>query len=135
MPSKGEHAVTTIAYDHQIFSMQQFGGVSRYFGDSCPGWAARRLDAGRDCPLHFNDYLANSPVRRLGGYLPRRVPHTGPLYRAVNAVVAPLLHLATGADLLHHTYYSSRPRPRGAKVVVTVFDMIHELFAALLFRA
>lgn len=129
MPSKGECAVTTIAYDHQIFSMQQFGGVSRYFCE-----IAARIGQHASwkpvviAPLHFNDYLANSSVRRLGCYLPRRLPHIGPLYRAVNAVVAPLLHLATGADLLHHTYYASSPRQRGAKVVVTVFDLIHEIF-------
>ena len=128
MVNTGECAVTRIAYDHQIFSIQQFGGVSRYFCEiaarvqQVAGWHSVVV-----APVHFNEHLAGSLVRRLGYYLPRRVPRTGPLYKAANAVVAPLLHMATGADLLHRTYYSCWPRSHGAKVVVTVFDLIHEI--------
>lgn len=123
-----ECSVKAIAYDHQIFSIQQVGGVSRYFCElaarvgSATGWSSVVI-----APVHFNDHLAASPAHRIGCYLPKRVPHTGPLYRAANMVVAPLFHRATRSDLLHRTYYSRSPRPRGAKVVVTVFDLIHEL--------
>lgn len=119
--------MTTIAYDHQIFSMQEFGGVSRYF---CEVASRTKAVAGWDsvvvAPMHFNEHLAGTAVRQLGIYLPRRVP-SGPLRRAVNTVVAPLLLMSTAAQVLHRTYYASRPRPYGAKVVVTVFDMIHEI--------
>jgi glycosyltransferase involved in cell wall biosynthesis len=34
------------------------------------------------------------------------------------------------ADIVHETYYGPRRRaPRGARIVLTVYDMIHELFA------
>ena len=118
----------TIAYDHQIFSTQQFGGVSRYF---CEIASRAPQQAGWDsvviAPLHFNDHLARCKVRQLGHYLPKRVQRTGAIYRAVNAVVAPMVLMATKPDLLHRTYYARVPRPHGARVVVTVFDLIHEI--------
>lgn len=123
-----EYPMRTIAYDHQIFSIQQFGGVSRYFCE-----LATRVGAATEwssvviAPMHFNEHLATSPVRRIGCYLPKRVPYTGPLYRAVNRAVTPFVQPKTGADLLHRTYYSRSLRPSGAKVVVTVFDLIHEV--------
>ena len=118
----------TIAYDHQIFSTQQFGGVSRYFCEiasrapQLAGW-----DSVVVAPVHFNDHLARSKVRQCGYYLPKRVQRTGAIYRAVNAVVAPLVLKLTKPDLLHRTYYACVPRPHGARVVVTVFDLIHEI--------
>ena len=128
MPSKSERAVTTVAYDSQIFGIQPFGGVSRYFCEvaarvgQAEGWRSVIV-----APLHFNEHLANCQVRKLGFYLPRCIPRPGPLYRAINAVVAPPLHLVSGAGLLHRTYYASSTRPHRAKVVVTVFDLIHEI--------
>lgn len=127
VPSKGERVVTTVAYDHQIFSMQQFGGVSRYFCEvasrvqAVPGW-----DSVVVAPMHVNEHLADTAVRQLGIYVPRRVP-AGPLRRAVNTFLAPPILMSTGAQLLHRTYYGCRPRPGSAKVVATVFDMIHEI--------
>ena len=118
----------TIAYDHQIFSTQQFGGVSRYFCEIASraphraGWQSVVV-----APLHFNEHLARCKVRQIGHYLPKRVQRTGALYRAVNAVVAPLALMAIKPDLLHRTYYASSPRAHGARVVVTVFDLIHEI--------
>ena len=129
MLSKGERSVTTVAFDHQIFSAQQFGGIARYFcelAERVPkheGWRSVVV-----VPLHFNEYLAASKVRQLGCYLPKRVGRMGRLYRAVNAVAGPLLLRAAGADIVHRTYYTARPRPARGRLVVTVYDMIYEMF-------
>lgn len=119
----------TIAYDHQIFSAQQFGGIARYICEVAARVAQR--DGWRSvviAPLHFNEYLAKSPVRRLGCYVPKRIGRVGMLYRAVNAVGAPMLLRSTGADIVHRTYYTAQPRPVRGRLVVTVYDMIYELF-------
>lgn len=119
----------TIAYDHEIFSAQQFGGIARYFSEvaarvaSHDGWRAVVV-----APLYFNEYLARSPVRRLGYFVPKRIGRVGLLYRAVNAVAAPMLMRSTGADIVHRTYYTAQPRPTRGRLVITVYDMIYELF-------
>jgi glycosyltransferase involved in cell wall biosynthesis len=119
----------TVVYDHRIFSSQQFGGISRYFCEvadrisQSEGWRARII-----APLHYNDYLARSAAPRLGMHLPARLGYRGRVHRAVNAVLGPALLTATGADIVHRTYYTARPRPARGRLVITVFDMIHELF-------
>lgn len=128
-PSKGERIVTTVAYDHEIFSSQQFGGIARYFCEVSArvpqheGWRSTVV-----APVHFNEYLAASKVRHLGYYVPKRIGRAGRLYRAVNAVVGPLFLRAASADIVHRTYYTARPRPARGRLVVTVYDMIYEMF-------
>lgn len=127
MVKPNERSVTTIAYDHQIFSAQQFGGIARYFCEisarvpQYEGWRSIVV-----APVHFNEYLAASKVRHLGYYVPKRIGRVGLLYRAVNAMVGPLCLRAASADIVHRTYYIARPRPPRGRLVVTVYDMIYE---------
>jgi glycosyltransferase involved in cell wall biosynthesis len=122
--------VTTVAYDHGVFSLQQVGGISRYFCELAPrveqepGWRSTIV-----APLHFNEHLARSGTRRIGLHLRMLVPRTTRLYRAANAVLTPALLAALNPDIVHRTYYTAAPRPRRGRLVITVFDMIHELFA------
>ena len=47
-----------ILYDHQIFAMQEHGGVSRYFVELARELGARSdIDLNVLAPLHFNRYL------------------------------------------------------------------------------
>lgn len=122
-------ALNTIAYDHCIFSTQRVGGISRYF---CEIAARLPQHTGwRSCivvPLHYNDYLADSSAPRLGMHLPMRWGQRGRLHRAVNSLLGPAILKLADADLLHRTYYTAKPRPVRGRFVITVFDMIHELF-------
>lgn len=119
----------TVAYDHQIFSLQRFGGISRYFSEVAarvqqqPGWRACVV-----APVHFNEHLADSGAPGWRRHLPMRVPRTGRLYRATNALLGPLLLSSVKADILHRTWYSAALSPGRGRLVVTVHDMIHELF-------
>jgi glycosyltransferase involved in cell wall biosynthesis len=120
----------TIAYDHQIFSLQQYGGISRYFCEvaeriaDTAGWQARIV-----APVHFNDHLQASNAPRIGRHIRMPIPRVGRAYRAANAVLGPAILASVAPAIVHRTYYSRRPEAsRGQRLVVTVFDMIHELF-------
>jgi glycosyltransferase involved in cell wall biosynthesis len=121
--------MSTVVYDHQIFGLQRVGGVSRYFCE-----LAARVNKVPDfatcviAPVHFNEYLARNTAPRQAKYLPMRIAGTGRLYRAVNTIVTPVLTNMAHGDILHRTYYWGGHRPKNAKLAVTVFDMIHELF-------
>lgn len=112
--------------------MQQYGGVSRYFAH-----LASELGTDGDlsvrivAPLHVNAYAAQlgrslvwgqrvaarSPMMRLAGIVDRT------LRRPLAAMFAP--------DIVHESYYAARrSAPRKARIVLTVYDMIHEKFAA-----
>jgi glycosyltransferase involved in cell wall biosynthesis len=126
-------AVRRVVFDHQIFTLQQFGGVSRYFCElatrlhGLPGWAA--CVAGG---LHLNTHLAEARVPHLAVHLGMQLPLRARICGAVNRLVSPWLEYGARPSLLHRTYYglSDRRRMGAVPVVVTVFDMIHELAAA-----
>jgi glycosyltransferase involved in cell wall biosynthesis len=120
-----------IAFDPQIFSLQEYGGVSRYFADTAAVLA--QLPASRVSVLafaHFNAYLARAPQGLVVG---RRIPVLpSPARRLLvraNQAFARAWLARHGADLVHETYYSAvRTAPPGPPAVLTVFDMIHEKF-------
>lgn len=124
-------AAGTVVYDHQIFSLQQFGGISRYFCEIAKRIPAVSPFATRViAPIHFNEYLSMLAVDKLGVFRPIRFRGAGRLYRGFNRAVAPLLMRASGPRLVHWTYFTPVKADRRSKTVVTVYDMIHELFSS-----
>ena len=118
-----------IVFDHQIFSLQQFGGISRYFCE-----LASRVDGSGDflariaAPVHYNDYLAACDASVYGVYLPMKIPRSGRAYRAVARSLSPVAICAARPSIVHRTYFGRSFAPAGVPTVVTVYDMIHELF-------
>ena len=52
-----------------------------------------------------------------------------PVSPVVNRFVAPLAWRGVNPDIVHETYFATKPVGKGRRRVVTVYDMIHELFA------
>jgi glycosyltransferase involved in cell wall biosynthesis len=120
-----------IVFDHQMFCLQQYGGISRYFYE-----LASRIADGHHveicAPFYINEYF------RPGGLMPRGFK-VAPLARSarlattVNAIAAwVLLKRRRDVDIFHETYFSLADcaPARPTKRVITVYDMIHEKFAA-----
>jgi glycosyltransferase involved in cell wall biosynthesis len=120
-----------IAYDHQIFGWQQYGGVSRYFYELANNLSQNGLcDVSIISPLYVNSYLASAPgdLQVIGLQMPF-IRRTGRIYRAFNQLLAPPIMNRLQPDVVHETYYlKKRQVPKNSKVVLTVFDMIHERF-------
>ena len=122
-----------IIYDHQIFTAQKYGGISRYFVELANHIAdAKKAQVRVLSPVYVNAYLASrSPKVPVTGLKVPMINFAELVYGAVNrALESPLLHWFK-PDLVHETYYASKPaKPKGHKCVLTVYDMIHELFPA-----
>jgi len=120
-----------IAFDYQVFSWQEYGGVSRYACELASGLlSACQQDVSVVSPLYVNQYLRAAPaqIKVFGVHVPK-LPKTARIYQAVNQLVAGPVFKLIGPDIVHETYYSSkRLAPKSAKVVLTVYDMIHEHF-------
>lgn len=121
-----------IAYDHQIFGWQEYGGISRYFFELASHLA---VSPGSDvtiaAPLYVNRYLKDCPpaLNLLGRALPS-LPKAGRILRAINSAIVPGIMRRIAPDIVHETYYAThRTASVSATVVLTVFDMIHERFA------
>jgi glycosyltransferase involved in cell wall biosynthesis len=121
-----------IAYDHQVFAQQRFGGISRYFVE-----LAAQLSAAGDhdvriiAPFHQNEYLADPRIahRVTGMRLKRtRLISIRRALRWGNRLALPWSWRGQHPDILHETYFSSRIYGRARARVLTVYDMIHELF-------
>jgi glycosyltransferase involved in cell wall biosynthesis len=125
MTAPGE--VLRIAFDHQIFVRQSYGGVSRYFCEIARRIARLpRFDVKVVAPLHSNQHLRRSPVATLGMFVPRAAGLSR-LQSAVGRAAWPALRGAAAPHVVHQTYYDGHERSRGRpRVVVTVHDMTQE---------
>ncbi len=121
-----------VLFDHQSFSRQAVGGVSRSFVE-----LARALNqesgvsARIFAPLHWNNYLRQPENRGFcSGFYQKKA-----VFRLWNQRWW-LNHMLTGAvcamnppDVVHETWYSEHrcPLRRQTRVVTTVHDMIYQV--------
>jgi glycosyltransferase involved in cell wall biosynthesis len=124
--------VTTIAYDHQFFSMFGYSGITRYHFEVIArlvqdpsvevslfmGWHKNKFDYAR-----FKKKYAHF----FGFYRPG-IPRTTGLFNALNDALFPLFLARSRSRLYHQTYYRYFVPSFGGKRVLTVHDMTYELF-------
>jgi len=118
----------TVVYDHQTFTLQRFGGISRYYCELAsrvnrlPGFRAKVI-----APIHCNEYLSHCDVPKFGLNLGLWHPRLEPMYRHGCRLLAPGPMRAARPSVVHRTYYADSYAPPSVPSVVTVFDMIHEI--------
>ena len=126
-----------IAFDWQIFCVQPYGGISRYFVRLAQNLLEQSHDARIFAPLHQNRHVTDLPGAAVWGVgLPRYLPKTTRLITSMNGMAARPVIAHWRPDVVHETYYAGRPSAqRGTASVVTVYDMIHEKFPEFFPRA
>lgn len=119
-----------VAFDHQIFSGQRYGGISRYLVE-----LVRCLALRDDCSVsvlalaHVNAYLPSLRGSVVRGWRAPHIPRTARVRQRINDLITRRLLRTLCPDVVHETYYSARRlAPDGVPTVVTVHDMIHERF-------
>ncbi len=119
-----------IAYDSQAFTMQPYGGVSRYCLRLAQSIQAQGETVGIFAPFHRNRYLRQAPNDLVQGrYLRAYPPKTTELVGVLNLAIARHRMHRWRPDLIHETYYAPDWGVQGAAArVITVHDMVHELF-------
>lgn len=118
-----------VMFDHQIVVDQVFGGISRYYASLLPELERYGIRGKFFSPIYHNQYLADMPKKYVSGY---HVP-ASPLARRAAHLAArmamPIAAKLRRPDIIHETYYSARRlAPSTIPVVLTVHDMIHELY-------
>lgn len=123
-----------VFFDYQIFYLQKYGGISRYFVElnkelnKIPGCSSKIV-----APYHLNEYLIGSDTKTkayslnpifkkvlYNRYVDKRI-----LVNEQAARIACKLHKPS---VLHETYYTNRFKINTPKVT-TIHDMIYELFS------
>lgn len=116
-----------IAFDNQMFSIQAYGGVSRYFVSLSRHLNELGEEARIFAPYHKNRYLAGQPDS--GVYLQNYPYKMARFYQAYSRLRCRTLIKQWKPDIVHETYFSRfRSAPRNYRSVLTVHDMIHELY-------
>ena len=118
-----------VMFDHQIFSVQAYGGYTKYFVALARALRATDgVQAQIVAPAHVNEYLQRADAP--GAFSFRmRSPRRGLKHRPL--LTAPLFRLAAALgrpDVIHETHHILRGGhlPRGVPVVATCHDMILE---------
>lgn len=119
-----------ILFDHQIFSLQSRGGISRYFCQLTSRLAQRTgIEIEVSAGLHRNLVLSECSEAWVRGYYVREWPKTTKLRNAINAYLSRRRAQRWRPDLVHETYYRTGSQYlTNVPSVLTVYDMIHFLF-------
>jgi glycosyltransferase involved in cell wall biosynthesis len=119
-----------IVYDHQIFSLQIYGGISRYFFNLSEQLVKNEnLDITVLSPLYLNSYLKVASHDYVKGIPFPGISKSSSIVRSINSFLTPFLMDKYHPDIVHETYYSKDSyAPNKSVRVVTVYDMIHERF-------
>ena len=121
-----------IAYDHQIFTGQKYGGISKYFYQLVNNISKTENKVRIFSPIHRNFYIQSLPKGVVKGIKVNGYPF-GPmgdrLVREVNRVLLKPFLRSYKPDIIHETFFS-KYRSGSFKIptILTVYDMIHELF-------
>jgi glycosyltransferase involved in cell wall biosynthesis len=117
-----------ILFDHQIFSIQQYGGISRYFYE-----LSSRLNLNHGAqteilsPFYKNIYISSAKGVTVTGNRVKNFPMASKILSVINTRISNSMFKES--NILHETYYDYPiDRPRNAQLVTTIHDMIHEIF-------
>ena len=122
-----------ILYDHQIFTEQIYGGISRYFIELINHIAlneSSKVTVKIISPFYKNNYLALENRNFLfRGFKIPDFKKSGRLCSIMNSFFFTILSKYYDPDIIHQTYYHIlNYKKKHTKKIITIHDMIHELF-------
>ncbi len=119
----------SILYDYSIFLMQKYGGISRYFYNLVKNLKDKN-QIEIFAPLFRNNYIKDLPPHVINGkYYKKLPPKTNSILKYYSNFLTNRYIQKKDFDIVHHTYFFNKNiKNKSHKTVVTVYDMIHELF-------
>lgn len=124
-----------IAFDHQIFTLQKYGGISRYCTKLAQELGFLNQQVGIFAPLYRNNYVKSLNAEVIHGRYVSDFPHkTASLFAFYNDFVGRAMIKTWRPDILHETYYLKRSSNfTKCPVILTVYDTIPEIFTRKVF--
>lgn len=117
-----------VAFDHQIFTFQSFGGISKYYYSLARGIKLSGHDPRIFAGLHQNEYLSERSEAFIKGF---RIPIFGErgvtVRGRINSLYNRSMIPAWKPDVIHQTFQQSLGFHANVPVIMTVCDMIYEL--------
>ncbi len=119
-----------IVFDPQIFCLQEYGGISRYFCSLARSLSLLQSTHAEICaPFHINQHLKSLNGKNTVGFFLRQNRSAARLGRMLNPALFFASTWCTRPDIVHETYFSNVViKNTRAPRVLTVFDLIHERY-------
>ncbi|NPE30017.1 glycosyltransferase family 4 protein [Methanococcoides sp. SA1] len=122
-------------YDYSIFRLQRYGGISRYFYE-----LINRVSTYEDTHVnlfegfHINEYGLSRNRKNFHSYRGYKTPsikYTGYALETLNQIwLKNTYSKLSDIDIYHPTYYrKDLHKFKKSHIVLTVYDMIHELYS------
>jgi glycosyltransferase involved in cell wall biosynthesis len=127
-----------ILYDHTVFQFQRYGGVSRYFYELVTRLSTKEdVDISLFQGFHINEYALSEHKQNFDSYwgykwkckkpVAKYIAHI--LFAIPNKILFDIYMRLSDVNIYHPTYYmKGLKQNRKVPTVITVYDMIHELY-------
>jgi glycosyltransferase involved in cell wall biosynthesis len=116
-----------IFYTYDIFCLERYGGISRYYFELIKRISPKMADVNVIAGWHINEYIKS--MREVQGIRLPALKHTGFVRLSINRLFQTIMLKRTNPrSILHQTFFYQPYIKFQGKVVVTVYDMISELF-------
>ena len=111
-----------IAYDYQTFTVQRYGGISRYFYQLTKHISNMGHNAEIFSPLYINNYITNLPKelvngRFVGSKYIDRMPKKSRIIGGMNRSLSKRQLDLFNPDIVHETFYSKHKTYKKAKLL------------------
>lgn len=120
-----------ILYDHQIFTLQNYGGISRYFAALMEHYHRKRKP-DFDLSLRYSNssYLKNSITPYKTFFKNFNSPSKTKIMFLLNKMVSYKSLRMNNYDIFHPTYYDPYfiDHIKSKPFILTIYDMIHEIY-------
>lgn len=116
-----------IVYTYDVFSSQKYGGISRYYFELIRRISPKMADIKILAGLYINEYFESLPETK--GIKVSGLKYTGIIRKKINKIFQSIMLMGTDSEtIIHQTFYYDPYIKIQGKVVVTVYDMISEIF-------
>lgn len=121
-----------ILYDFEGFIVQRYGGLSRYFYELISNLKnLEDINIYLYMGFHINEYGLQKFKKDFDSFFGIKIPYIPRTKFIISKLERQrFINYRTNCphDIFHQTYYNKYPRKPGEMIVVTIHDMIHELY-------
>src|SRR4030042_4904731 len=118
----------TLIYTYDIFCGQRYGGISRYYFELIRRISPNMADVKIMAGLYINEYIKSLP--EVKGIKVPQLKFSNSIRLKISAIFqAVMLKKTSSQTIIHQTYYYQPIIKYQGKVVLTVYDMISEIYS------
>jgi len=126
-----------LLYDHTVFQFQRYGGISRYFYELITRLSTKEdVDINLFQGFYINEYGMSEHKHNFESYCGYKWKYQKPatkymshIFAIPNKILFDKYISSVNCDIYHPTYYrSDLDKHTKSAIVLTVHDMIHELY-------